>query len=97
MGGNVGSKRQTLTMRASCFITERSRWCVWCWCWLLKELYESVRSRSSLSSSLASWIVWLIRKKAARNEMIAVGLELELLELLERERGEGLAYLRKSE
>jgi len=76
MGGNVGSKRQMLTIRASCFITERSGWCVLCWCWLLKELYESVRSRSSLSSSLASWIVWLIRKKAARNEMIAVVLEL---------------------
>ena len=86
MGGNVGSKRQTLTMRASCFITERSRWCVWCWCWLLKELYESVRSRSSLSSSLASWIVKLIRKKVARNEMITVDLELVLLLLKVRRR-----------
>ena len=38
------------------------------------ELYESVRSRlkSSLSSSLASRIVWLIKKNAAMNETIAV-------------------------
>ena len=38
------------------------------------DWYDSVRSssRSSLSSSLASRIVWLIRKKAATNETIAV-------------------------
>lgn len=34
------------------------------------------RSTSSLSSSLASWSVWLIRKKAAMNETIAVVLKV---------------------
>ena len=46
------------------------------------ELYESVRSKlkSSLSSSLASRIVWLMRKKAATHEKtIAVDIFLELV------------------
>ena len=64
------------------------------------EWYDSVRSssRSSLSSSLASRIVWLIRKKAAMNETIAVGaLFLESVLCLEtREVGEFVGYLRKS-
>jgi hypothetical protein len=75
----MGLKRQMLTIRVSCFITERSR--TWWWRRPSEESCESVRPRSSssLSSSLASWIVWLIRKKAARNEMIAAVLELVFL------------------
>jgi len=48
------------------------------------ELYESVRSKSksSLSSSFASRIVWLIRKKAATNETIAVNVFFRVIFVL---------------
>ena len=64
-------------IRVSCFVTERSR--VWRCLgrpfvdWISESVRsKSVSSNSSLSSSLASRSVWLIRKKAAANETIAV-------------------------
>jgi len=57
-GGNELSRRHTWTMRASRFITERSRTC-WCCCWPFEEGDEMVgsNSKSNLSSCLASLIV----------------------------------------